>query len=63
MSKAPERFKDDASLPLEERKRRLFEYWAEHPIPDAPPRSRAVMIAVDAKTVERARARPEVSAS
>jgi hypothetical protein len=54
-----ERFKDDVSLPLEERQRRLFEYWAANPIRPASPRSWAIAIAVDAQTAANAKARPE----
>jgi hypothetical protein len=42
----------------EEKKRRFKERWA-YPIPDAPPKSRAIAVAVDAQTAENARTRPD----
>ena len=46
------------NLTLEERRRRFYERCAI-PIPDAPPRSRAIVVAVDAQTAENVRTRPE----
>jgi hypothetical protein len=60
MSKEPEKEKpwNNKNLPYEER-RRLFHERVKEPIPDAPPRSRAVMVTVDPQTAENAKARPE----
>ena len=44
---------------FEEKKRRIFAYWAANPIPDAEPKAPAVAVAVDEQTAENARARPE----
>jgi hypothetical protein len=48
----------EENLPREERMRRFKERWA-HPIPDAPPKLRAIVIVVDAQTAANAKARPE----
>jgi hypothetical protein len=42
-----------------EEERRKFKELCSTPIPDAPPKSRAIAVAVDAQTAENARARPE----
>jgi hypothetical protein len=55
MSKPDETTVEDT---LEEKRRRFYERCAT-PIPDAPPRSRAIAVAVDAQTAENIRTRPE----